>query len=146
MSRQSFIEDHPYVSDLMRYAWENDVYRVDESIISRDSLDERVEEEIREYLHSDGWWNLGSYLNDIDTGYDYYWTGDGWFDYTGADENVYNDILYMIVDELGEDAVFGDDEEDEDEDEEEEEECSISETELNGLFPLSSGALRSING
>lgn len=138
MSKREFLEDHPYVSNLLDYAYEHDVYAVTEDLIYEEDIDSHIEDQIREFLNNDSWSRLSSYLDDISTGYSVYWIGDGWFDYRGIDEDDYDEILQMIVDDLGEDYVYG-----EEEPEEEEEECMINEEALNGLFPI--GTLRPIN-
>lgn len=137
MTKAEFREEHPYLSDLINYAYENDIYSVTEDLIYGDELNERVEDEIRDFLENSYWTNLSGYLDDISTGFDYYRRGDGWFDYRGLDEDDYEEIFELIMDEIEDDL-------DPEEDNEEEEISALSEEQVAGLFSLSSGILKSL--
>lgn len=138
MTKSEFKAEHPYISDLINFAWDNDLYGITDYIYTDESIDEKIENDIAEFLRYEGWRGLLDYLNGIPTGYEYYaYNEDSWFDYTGLDESDYDEIFDRICDEYDE----WEEESDEDEDEMLE---APTEEELAGLFSIGSGVLNSI--
>ncbi len=87
MTRTEF-EELVSFSDLLEFNWEESLGVMDD-VISRDEMDEEIEEYIGGYNGS--WEDLRDRLYNIETGYDYY-RRDGYLEYTCLDE--YTDFDY----------------------------------------------------
>lgn len=101
------------VSDLMSFAYDHELYDLNEDICD----DEYKDEQINDWLSQtgDSWLEVRDVLNDIPTGYEWYWVY-GWTEYEGIWNTDPDDIRRLR--ELIESAMDGYwDEEDEDEDE-----------------------------
>ncbi len=114
-------------NDLISWCRDNEMFEDEvENIISDDSYDEYVNEDISNYYY--GWRDLRDALDDLPYGYDWYRV-DGMFDYVALDDSDFEDIKQDICDRL-EDRGYFVAEEDEDESSQENTELGSEEDEL----------------
>lgn len=116
MTRQHFHDEVCVsVSALMEFVSEHDLWEyVNDSICDDYSKDEQVNEWLRETDNS--WEEVRDTLDNIPTGYDWYWV-DGWVSYYGIydyDRDDINRIAEMIEDAMN--GEWDDEPEDEDDD------------------------------
>ena len=118
MTRDEFVNNPPEtISDLIDFCEEYELSAC-EDIISDSSLDDFVEDDVREFLRHDYWYNLWPLLRDIPTGYSWY-VRSGQLEYCDAEEDIDTYVEYTI-DEMDRRGLW-DDEQDEDDGEEYEE-------------------------
>ncbi len=79
MTKREFIDEVNDYSELLNFGWEMGLSTT-EDVFGDDSLDERVEEEIREILRVDSWVQVYRFLEGIEEGYDYYQYRNGTFE------------------------------------------------------------------
>lgn len=124
MTRDEFVNNPPEtISDLIDFCEEYELNAC-EDIISDSSLDDFVEDDVREFLRHDYWYNLWPLLRDIPTGYSWY-VRSGQLEYYDAEEDVDTYVEYTIGEmdrrDLWDDEQDEDDGEEYEEDEEEDE-------------------------
>lgn len=112
MTRAEFDEQVTDWQSLIDFCMDEHISVVDD-VCAYDYMYELVQSEVEQYIREGNeWTDLLSRLQDIDTGYDYYERGDGWFDFTPLDD--YDDFdRYRddVIDEM--DGAWDEDAEDE---------------------------------
>lgn len=135
MTRNEFMDNPPSdIGELMSFCYENDLNACDD-IIPDENLDTFVEDDVREFLRNDYWYNLWPLLRDIPTGYCWY-LRTGMLEYCDAEEDLDTYIEYAVNemdryskwdtdpdDEEEEEEYAEEDEEDDTDDEPADEEC-----------------------
>lgn len=107
MTREEFREQVTSIYDIADFCSDNGFEWFVEEYVWEDSLNECVEEDIREFLQSDYWFNLD--LDSIERGYDCY-KREGMLDYREVDFATEVELLENQLDEEG----FFDEDSDED--------------------------------
>lgn len=118
MTRYEFVTEVDDWSKLLDFCWGNSCDICDEIICASD-LDGYIADDFREYSHSYEWTDIRGWLNDIETGCEYY-VRFGSFEYVSADDD-FDEYYEEVLDWADRNDVF-DYEEDEDDEEEEFEE------------------------
>lgn len=117
MTRQCFIDEITTWSELIDFCYNEDC-DICEDIIDSDTMDEEVNENLREDVGNYSWWEVRDGLNDIETGYDYYHRNDGLFDYEPMDDSDFDSYKEDVI-EWMDNGGYWDEEDDEDEEYEE---------------------------
>lgn len=115
MTRQEFLDDVTTWSDLEEFCNAVGVYDELEDVYDTCSYNEAVEDDIREYLDNEYWYNLSSYLDDLPSprSWDRYIRNDGWLNWTGTDDGdrIFCDYKERVLDVCDEDCFDSEDEE-----------------------------------
>ena len=143
MTRQEFIDDVQYWSELIDFCYEEGCY-VCEDVYTSDQRDDRIDEDVSEMMRHNSWRAILDTLQTYDnqSGYEYY-SLDGYGDWIGLDDDdlaSYKDDVLEWMDNKGR----WDDENDEDENDEDENIPTEAEDfSLNELFNAGVGAMQS---
>lgn len=134
MTRQEFIDDVQYWSELIDFCYEEGCY-VCEDVYTSDQRDDRIDEDVSEMMRHNSWRTILDTLQTYDdqSGYEYY-SLDGYGDWIGLDDDdlaSYKDDVLEWMDNNGR----WDDENDEDENDEDEDiPTETEDLSLNELF------------
>lgn len=107
MTRTEYEENVVSFGDLIDFCYDNGMDNMDD-IMSGDSLDEYIWDEIRDFNGS--WESLRDLLSDIRPGYDYY-RRDGWLDYAWLDDTDFDNYKSEVAEEAEDRGFFEDEEE-----------------------------------
>ncbi len=115
MTRQDFIDDVQYWSELIDFCYEEGCY-VCEDVYTSDQRDDRIDEGVSEMMRHNSWRTILDTLQTYDnqSGYEYYLL-DGYGDWIGLDDDDFTSYKDDVVDWMDNNGRW-DDEDDEDED------------------------------
>ena len=114
MLLREFDEQVTDISDLIEFCWENDIYEWD--FYTEDSYNDAINEELSERADNDNWWDVRDWLENVTSGYDYYYRTDcgDWYGVSDSDFDwMFGELRETLINSDWFDA-------DEDENEEEE--------------------------
>lgn len=103
MTRDEFIQQADNWEFLIDWCYDNGCSYCDD-IYSDDNRDDRIDEEVSEYIRQERWYDLKRWLDDIPTGYDY-WRKDDYGDWYGVDDEL-DEYLTDILQWADEHSVF----------------------------------------
>lgn len=87
-----------------------------EDVYDEGAYDEHIDEELDELVHNgERWWDVKDFLDDVDTGYDWYYRNE-WGEWSPLTEDCdFDDWVSNLIDMLEDDGFFELDNEDEEE-------------------------------
>ena len=125
MTRTQFEEEVNSFGDLLDFCNDNNIWDM-EDVLSRESMDEYVWDEIRDFPGS--WDDLRDRLNEIDDNYDWY-RRDGLLDYAALDEYDFDRYKSDILERADDEGLFDEEPEEEEEEQASEDTCREMEEE-----------------
>jgi len=141
VTRQEFIDDITTMSALLDFCYEEDC-SVCEDVYSEEAMDDYINENcLVDWARSNSWYGLRDMLNDLPTGYDWYYVNE-YGDFEGVDDYVLEDFKDRVLEWAEDNDVFDqEEEEDEPEDDGDEAEALPEEPEepeegLDPEFPI----------
>lgn len=85
MTRQEFVDEITMWEELIDFCRDHNCHYCDD-IFNDDEMDDCIHDNIVDAARTEYWRDLRDKLYDIPTGYDYYYHGDGIFDWSGLDD------------------------------------------------------------
>lgn len=114
MTRQEFIEGVTTWGELLDFCYDNDS-NICEDIVSSDTMDDEIENDLREEVGNRSWRDIRVLLCDIDTDYDFF-RKDGILDYYPLDNHGdFDEYKDTVLDWMDDNGYWDDDEDDEEE-------------------------------
>lgn len=112
MRRQDFIDDITTWSELLSFCYDEDC-DICEDIYSEDDRDENIDSNsLVEWARNNTWQELYDILEEIPTGYDYYWEDD-YGDWHGADDDLFEDRKQEVIEWMDDGGYWDEEYEDE---------------------------------
>lgn len=112
MTRGCFIENVNSWSELIDFCYDEDC-DLCEDIYTEESKDEEVDEQLADWIDDYSWREIYNMLEEIPTGYDYYYQDDSgdWYE---ADDYLFDERKEKVLQWMDEGEYWDDDEDDED--------------------------------
>ena len=134
MTRQEFIDDVQYWSELIDFCYEEGCY-VCEDVYTSDQRDDRIDEDVSEMMRNNSWRTILDTLQTYDdqSGYEYY-SLDGYGDWIGLDDDDLASYKDDVLEWMDNNGRWGDENDEDENDEDDNIPTEAEDLSLNELF------------